>query len=570
MPLAAREIPATAGTLEPLALRQLAPRADLAMDDTAPIHLDARAAPKVKHGQPGMDDGAIAGLVVGVIAAVGLLVFCFYPFVVRQIKRRRNADRPPFDTEAAMVVAPGAPMAAVVPTRQLSSSDSYKDTQTSRAGPKGRHSKDLGWSQDGSQYAGGDGQSQHPSSVGPDAGALDQGRSSITAPRPAAFPHFDGEYYPISTHDDQPGVLKGTSADYYSPNIPSEAFGMITNPPSDSPVDVPNRPDRSLSRGSSLRYNVKQMFHRKSGRDRTMSSHASSDDPSSPSSGAPQPRAVTPMERIITDEDPTASPTDVSPTTTTMPRAVAQQEYQSPPIIRAPTRSPPPVLAKTPPLSSPSHFNGSPSPPTRPAPGTVNPMDIMPASTASEIWHHTEHQLFVSSFDPSPSHPGSTEPPEIEVDPIVPSPSPHSDTTPYPTHRILSPTPTTTDPTLKQEPHEEEDVVMHDIPSHNHLSPMPMLAPGGRHPSYASEISTPLPGPASTVPSSQNTPSTQLDSPSPQSMGSSDFRQSASPQLGLNVPSPKNGVYRCEEPGCAQTFDQPHKLKYVLTLDQAK
>lgn len=452
-----------------------------------------------------------------------------------------------------MAVDPSAPPSTGLPARRLSSSgDSFKQpTQTSRGGPDGRPSKELGWSQDGSHYAGGDGNSQNPSTVGPDGGALDQGRSSTTAPQSLPFPPFDGEFYPISTLDDQPGVLKGTSADYYSPNIPSEAFGMVTNPAIDAKTDIPTRSTRSLSRGSSLRYNVKQMFHhRKSGRDRTMSSRASSDDPTSPS----QPRSCTPLERIITDEDPTASPIDVSPTTSSIPRQ-PQTKPPSPPIIKAPTR-PPAALVKTPPQSSPGRFKGSPSPPTQPAPGTVNPMDIMPASTESEMWHRTEHQLFVSSFDPSPGRPVSAEPPGIDF----PSGSPTPDMWAYTTETILSPTPTSSDPRLKQEPAEDEDIVMREIPSHNYLNPMQMLGPG-RHPSIASEISTPLPGPASTVPSSQNTPSTQLDSPSPQSMGSSDFRQSASPQLGISVPSPKNGIYRCEEPGCPQFFDQPHKLK---------
>lgn len=469
------------------------------------------------------------------------------------------------------MAGPGSPLGPpmAVADRRLTSSDSFKQAaQMSRGGPDGRPSKDLAWaSQDGSHSAGGDGQSQPSSSVGPDGAISEQGRSSNAGPT-VPFPSYDGEYYPASTHDDQPGVLKGTSADYYSPDIPSEAFGMVINEEADSPTDIVNRPDRSLSRGSSLRY-VKHMFHRKSVRDRTRSSRASSEG-QSPISGAPRTRGLGPMEHIITDRDPTASPTDLSPTTTNMPRPAFRAS--DPPIIQVPSRSSPENSFQTPPPHSPPLFKGSPSPPTQPAAGTVNPMDIMPAMTESEKSHRIDHQLYVSAYGPSPGRLSSSEPPELEFTPGMSSPSPTSEKPPCPTHIIQSPTPTTTNPALKQEPEDDEDVAMRDIPSHNtHLSPMPMLGQS-RHPSYPSEPSTPLPGLASTVPSSQNTPSTQLDSTSPQSWDSSDFRHSASPQVGLGVPSLKNGVHgvhRCEEPGCSQTFDQPHKLKYVLHICSA-
>lgn len=101
---------------------------------------------------------------------------------------------------------------------------------------------------------------------------------------------------------------------------------------------------------------------------------------------------------------------------------------------------------------------------------------------------------------------------------------------------------------------------MTDIPSQSHLSPMPDY--DARHPSYPSDLSTPLPGPASTNPSTLNTPATQLDSPSPKSESTSDYRHSASPSNGINTISPRTGAYHCDEPGCSQVFDQPHKLKH--------
>lgn len=100
---------------------------------------------------------------------------------------------------------------------------------------------------------------------------------------------------------------------------------------------------------------------------------------------------------------------------------------------------------------------------------------------------------------------------------------------------------------------------MVDVHSHDHLSPS-MIPESGRHHSYTSDGSTPFHGPHSTGPSAENTPSTQFDSPSPGSMNSSDIRTSASPQPGFA--SPRTGLFRCDEPGCSQVFDQPHKLKH--------
>jgi hypothetical protein len=223
-----------------------------------------------------------------------------------------------------------------------------------------------------------------------------------------------------------------------------------------------------------------------------------------------------------------------------------------------------PLHSKTPPRSPPVNrtFVASPSPPSHPAPGTVNPMQIMPASTQSERYYQTEQELYISTQEPSVS-PEPVLPevrvPQIQYASIITSPSPSPGPSMQPAH--------STHPSMSShlqlpevhEPLESDDVVMNDAPSQSHLSPMPSVE-HGRRPSYTSERSTPLPGTASTVPSSQNTPSTQLDTPSPDSGGSSDFRNSASPQMGSAVPSGTGG-YRCDEPGCTQVFDQPHKLK---------
>ena len=118
----------------------------------------------------------------------------------------------------------------------------------------------------------------------------------------------------------------------------------------------------------------------------------------------------------------------------------------------------------------------------------------------------------------------------------------------------------------------QEDIVMGDEtsqpPSIPVSSSVPMPNPG-QTTSRVSALSTQNPSAVSSTPSTHNTPSTQIDSPSPPSLESSDFRRSTSPpsgvESGAGVSSPRGGVYRCDEPGCNQVFDQPHKLKYVLT-----
>lgn len=452
--------------------------------------------------------------------------------------------------------------------RRLSSSDSLKQSGNLTRGQNGieRESKELEWnaSRDNEALSGSRAVFGHPDSFSMD-GATDEtydyAATNSFRPQPAPFlplQCYDGEFAPPVADDDQPGVLKGTSADYYSPSIPSEAFGMITQP-----TMAANPPVHSPSRGSSLRYNVKQMFRRKSGRDRTLSSTTSPTEHtgSMPSAAVPHLEGATPMQHIITDGHHVESPTNVSPTSMTMPDFPASQASQAP--MSPPSSSSPDAMVKTPPLSpfSERQARKAPSPPMYAAPGTVNPMDIMPASTESEVWHRTEHQLYTSTNE-------TTKPQPNDYDSTMPSPSPTPpDSQDLATELLAQPfTATdqgftyTTDPA---EPTYAVDSVMPDVPDYHHLHPT--ASPEGRHPSYPSEHSTPYPGHAFTDVSSQNTPSTQIDSPSPQSLGSSDFRHSVSPQPVLSVPSPKNGVFHCDEPGCQQVFDQPHKLKYVKT-----
>lgn len=468
-----------------------------------------------------MDDGAIAGTVVGVFFGCALLVFCLYPVIVHYIKRHQRARRH-LQLDAELANGGVGPNGEPLPHR-ISSSDSIKEGGLSR------------------------GVDTTDSNV--DSQVLNFAHYDPNAP-PAAYTPFDGEYMPQDMEDDQPGVLKGTSEDYYRPSIPSEAFGMVPMP--DVPEDAANPPIRPLSRTSTLSANVKHMFRRKSARDRTMSSHTSSDDQSS-SSAAYQTYGGVQMQRIVTNEEVVAeSPTELSPSTSHHgPNNLASTNA-------APATTSREASSLSPPPQSPheNRLKYSPSP-QHPAPGTVNPMDIMAPSTESELWHQTEHRLFVSSHESSP-----------EAQPMEDSPG-HFDDAVSPksieqhiTPTVNEPEPATS-PDTALEQSEQADTVMDDLPSHAHLNST-YVPENGRHPSFPSEHSTPLPGTAFTdASSSQPTPSTQTDTPSPESLNSSDFRHSASPSAGqIPQASPKShGVFPCDEPGCNQVFDQPHKLK---------
>lgn len=493
-----------------------------------------------------LDDGGIAGVVVGVVAAVALVAFCLYPIIVGRLRRRQRSSSDKLDVEPGVVHGPNDPTNNDEHQRRLSSQDSFKSVEhIARGGLDASSSKELKWqSREHIPRSTAGEHGLHDRNLHVETGASDP---MLWDNQASEYPSAHEEFMPREIGDAHNGVLNGTSADYYSPSIPSEAFGMVTT---EEPFTDPRR---SSSRGSSLRLTMKNIFNRKSTRDQTGSSPSSTirGDVSGPS----QDHDV-PLQQITADRQ-TDSPVEMSSQSSDMPPPPAPK-LGSPALI-APSSTPPLSTSDKSPSQSPppeNKFQTSPSPPTHPAPGTVNPMDIMPATTDTEMWHRTEHQLYVSYNQKSPSATPLPEPPPAE-DQQVSSTQPVVQAQPATT--MHSRTPSQVEPVLKQEPDEEEgDVVMGDIPSLDHLSPMPDL--NARHPSYPSDESTPLPGATSTNPSTLNTPATQLDSPSPKLERQSGYGQSASPYSNPNA-SPRTGLFRCEEPGCNQSFDQPHKLK---------
>lgn len=323
--------------------------------------------------------------------------------------------------------------------------------------------------------------------------------------------------------------------------------------PQPEPPEVIPKPDRAVSRGSSLRYNVKQLFRRKS----TMSSQGYSYDQSD---GQPHPQSGTPMQ-ILSHEDMAESPTEVTD------RSELPFSSRAPPshdLHGESSRGIDPGAASQSSYSE-RVYNRS----SQPAPGTVNPMDIMPASSESEIFHRTDYQLYSNSYDDHPQMMSAPEPVQMDAQaiPIISTPFPpqHLEHPPPPTQPAPAP-PSSAPPAVRTDPPPPTKKPSRKNSESNHQANSSQARMDNvslpTRPSNAgqSELSTPAQGTASTT--TQSTPSTQMDSPSPESLNSSDYGQSASPHAIAGVPSPRGGVYSCNEPGCNQVFDQPHKLKH--------
>ncbi|PHH78308.1 hypothetical protein CDD82_3113 [Ophiocordyceps australis] len=480
-----------------------------------------------------MSHGATAGTVVAVVVVSILVAFCLYPVVVSSLKRRRRRHGQPRDAETAMTL-PSSHHQPANP-RRLSSLDSFKQQDDlSRGHGDPAAYREASWTGPiaNAVYTAHDDASPRPAS-----------QSSST---PAPLPFYYGEYMPVSeVIDNRSGVLQGTSADYYSPSVPSEAFGMMPASPDLHATYAASPGSRSLHR--SLRYNVRHMFSRKALGDNhprgldsaAMAASLGGLEPQSPTAlqslHPTQLHQVSPS-RGLTEPSlhqlpamPPASYTGLPTNTPLLPNQLSTSSTTLSQSLKRTQTGP----KRTPLL-----------PPPHPAPGTVNPMDVMPASTNSERWHQTEYQLSTSSFA-LPQH-----------GPDCPSPGSHH----APTQPQLN---DAQPPSVMQNADavdDDEPSVHKPAPSTNHLTSS-VDPESSRHPSYPSDQSTPLPGPGSTNTSAHNTPSTQIDSLSPDSIDSSDFRHSTSPQPGPSSLTSAS-VFRCKEPGCNQSFGAPHKLKH--------
>lgn len=451
-----------------------------------------------------MSGGAIAGTVVGVVVAATLLLFCLYPVVVGYFKRR-SKSRKRHDAETAVGGGEGATAAAAAGQQRASSSESEKNGDLERGNFDDKQAD-------------------------PAAEAIQRYDSNLVTANFVA--KFGEEYMPQDMEDNQPGVLQGTSADYYRTSIPSEAFGMVDRPEQEQD-DLSKSP--TPSRASSFGHNFRSMFRRTNSKEHDV-----------------EEMAMAAQQRSLKKED-TLTESPIENTYPTPPAAPIA------PLTRAMIISPMPATEASPPQSPPDserRLRQSASPPFHPAPGTVNPMDIMPASTQSEHWHRTEHQLFSTSHE-SP-------PPMGELMDQMPT-SPPAQPLPEAEPSTFSP-PAEDISWLEPDDTVYEQIVNEGLEKHYLSADGAGLSDpqNGLSPDWMS----PPPAAASTDISSSLTPLSQPEVTSPESIAASNGRPSASPlALPQHAGSPEAlGNFQCTQPGCTQSFDQKHKLKYVALL----
>ncbi|KAK0387933.1 hypothetical protein NLU13_4178 [Sarocladium strictum] len=507
--------------------------------------------------------GPIAGISVGVIVFVLLICLCLYPVVIGSIRRRRRRTQrsehqpPPYDPEVGEIGDHNLP--AALPNdyeRRLSSTESVKpNDDSSRGNLAYSESKENGHRNlpldPGAQHAWGSqmiqGASDSPTVCIPGQELAQHVGDGQMTP----FPAYDGGvYYPGA----DPSEPRGANADYYSPSIPSEAFGMYTMSSPNEQSDGSNR----RGRGSSLRNSVRVLLRRASGRERTMDSTTSGDAEPSGLSGPSGTEGPASLQTMLPNQDPTDSPTEMSPVTSSPPTA---HLTSSPQALGGSTRGVSEDDFTQ--LPAPLRRSFKYSPPVNPSPGTVNPMDIMPASSEPERWHRTDHDLYLATHQP----PSASVSPTTQSNPqfnSVATSTPSSVASPpaLPPH-VEELTRHDTDQTIKQEHISEPlpDVEMTNAPCQEYLHPE---ADPGRHFSYPSDQSTPFPSLASTNPSSHNTPTTShTDTPSPESSGvTPDFRHSASPAASNPSPRHAPGHYACTLNHHARYHAKQHRCNY--------
>ncbi|KAF9879402.1 zinc finger protein 2 [Colletotrichum karsti] len=564
------------------------------------VSLSARST--LEPRREGLRPGGIAAVVIGVVLFFVLAIICAFPFVIRRIRRsksRRNGANRLDTAETAFIpppLRPSGPAPATGPgaPSRMSSKDtlghkiggrerqSTKEmTISSHNGIDASHSDDLGSHQRG--YTGDEG--THPPSVTTRRGTDHSFGRSPTWKSETSYPwtpvglelvatRADGMDYSEATH--------GHSAAYYSPIVPSEAFGMITPPPTDEPVSRAPPPRRSSSLASSLKQNLMSMMGGRS---------STKDSMNTRSKAIYQPQPTSDVLREGLSDSPTelTGPSFPPPST---------RQLGSPMHFKPPSPPSEPDHARD--METKKEKPASPPilPPTVPPPGTVNPMDIMAPSNPTEHNWHTNQQLY-NIAHPPPKPPVEPEPSQ--------APTPQSPEQPFEHHQqylqqqqqqqeqeqkqrqeqqkylqqetqhqqwpqaeLSNGAPNsnsnghaqTNGWATKGEPAIGPDIHMNEAP--RPVDPSHLMPNHANHHYYETEMTDPSEhspqpgGHASSGASYQTTPNTQIDSsPSPRSDGSSDIRNSTSPYPGLQQ-SPRS--FMCDE--CGRFFDQVHKLNH--------
>ncbi|KAJ0123284.1 hypothetical protein J7T55_011749 [Diaporthe amygdali] len=270
-----------------------------------------------------------------------------------------------------------------------------------------------------------------------------------------------------------------------------------------------------------------------------------------------------------------APPSPASPQVKQEERSSEESEQTRSLEAKSDTLSPPPTRGLPPFESSPKRFEPPPSP-YRPAPGTVNPMEMMKPTTAAEqaAWVDTE----IWKLENSP-------PPQLDNSPPPSEPSPPSQTDYYSPAQSPPPQPTQDEPSTQPDRPHFQAVVRHptqmDVTTNGQAMPQneeqvvidisDSSSPGfdqyayGPSPSnhtspetrFTGSNYTASPSPRSSMsnrPSSSYEPTTEYleTTMSGQSQGSVSEDRTSS--------SPKPTSFACEI--CGSKFDQVHKLNH--------
>ncbi|EXF83391.1 uncharacterized protein N0V96_010304 [Colletotrichum fioriniae] len=545
-----------------------------------------------------LSGGGVAGVVIGVIIAVFLVGVCAYPFIVRRRRARKHELPERLDTETAFVPGPmGPPGQAPAPgpgpgvNSRLSSKDSLGNKADTLRGTERQSTKDTTLSSHNgndrppsdelsSQHKRGfTGDSTHPPSVTTRRGTTEYSFGHApTWNSESSYPWTPVGVELVATRADGMDYTEanhGHSATYYSPTIPSEAFGMVTPPPTDEPQSRAPLPRRSSSRGSSFKLNLASMIRRMSTKDSaTVRSKGHPSQPSQPVLSETLSDSPTEFTGPSFGTAQLDSPIHLPVSPMSEPEDSSHASDLEKKRAVKPTESPP-VL-----------------PPAVPAPGTVNPMDIMAPSNPTEHKWNTNQQLF-NIAHPPPKPPVETTKPAPEPPQASQALTPQSPEQSYEQQEqyilqqqqqqeLLRQQQEANGPPKLYENGQSQtinwnltngghangaipDVQMNDVtqlPDPTHLMP----DQHNQHNQHyldgemtdPSDHSPPVAGQASSGPSYQSTPNTQIDSsPSPRSDGSSDIRNSTSPYPGMQ-PSPRTFI--CDE--CGRFFDQVHKLNH--------
>lgn len=485
--------------------------------------------------------GAKAGVSVGTIVGSILLVLCLWPVVARYVFRRRKQHAA---TDPPPVAEPSAVEAQPVAEVQDESGDRRMSRDSYGIGPDGRpicrqSTKDLTLDPcDGTN----DFTTQPPPSSVAAASSSPAPGSPTSAP-----PQIDTNFAQMVASCER----RGYSGSYYNTNIPTEAFGV-------TPWEDPRAP-RSGTKSSS-KFSAGSL--------------------------------IGSILRRATSQKSTTAASAAQPgyNITTLGFSESPTELEAPP--NALSRSPHSSRSSEegdraldlgdidfPPASSP------PAPPAQPPPGTVNPMEVMGATTTKEQTWRTNAELMNLAASPvsysTPDHSpelvlngdptlglSPQSPEESGSQPPTPSPYPavdHGDGSDQLHGQGLAPSKPIPEVVVKDET---------AFPTTNFDTVPPI---NGQAPQYGaaaytnsadiyytdhSTHSTPFPAPSPSGGSISNTPDTGVSDSTPSPLPvTPENKQGLSPNSGLSASPQTPQILVCDK--CNQKFDQPHKLKYV-------